>query len=150
MCDASGESETKTAAAAASTAVPVRVNIANGTSARDVPLGGRHLLPCLRWYDSTHIAFSKFYREFVFSGERKLVKRGGFIEDKLGQAQSRDVLSRGLDAAVPDWRLWLYQDGLGRAVSHLDGSSGASAEELDRRYPQRVDQRRRRLAEGGL
>ena len=110
--------------------------------------GGKHLLPCLRWYDSTHIAFSKFYREFVFSRERQLVKRGGFIEDKLGQAQSRDVLSRGLDAAVPDWRLWLYQDGLGRAVSHLDGSSGASSAELDRRYPQRVAQRQRQQPGG--
>lgn len=143
--------ETKTdAAAVLSEVVECGTTSLHSADARGAYVGGKHLLPCLRWYDSTHIAFSKFYREFVFSGERKLVKRGGFIEDKLGQAQSRDVLSRGLDATVPEWRLWLYQDGLGRAVSHLDGSSGASAAELDRRYPQRVAQRERRTQEENI
>ena len=47
-----------------------------------------------------------------FQVREKLVKHGGFIEDKLGQAQSKDVLTRGLDAAVPAWKMWLYQDGL--------------------------------------
>ena len=106
-----------------------------GGSSTDVP----QLLPCLRWYDSTHIAFSSFYRDVVFGKHRgsTLVKRGGFIEDKLGQAQAQDVMERGVAAAAAYWRMWLYQDGLGRAVSHLNGSSGASQAELDRLYPKR-------------
>ena len=75
-----------------------------------------------------------------------LVKRGGFIEDKLGQAQSQDVMERGVDTAVAYWRMWLYQDGLGRAVSHLNGSSGAAQAELDRLYPKRRKKKKKAAA----
>ena len=27
------------------------------------------LLPCLGWYDSTHVALTSYYKQFIFSGE---------------------------------------------------------------------------------
>lgn len=67
------------------------------------------LLPCIQWYDSTHVCRTSYYVHFVFGGEapscnehmphhaahgRKkppvpLVIRPGFIEDKFGQEQIR-------------------------------------------------------------
>ena len=77
------------------------------------------LLPCLQFYDSTHLATVKFYLTTVFG--RGLVKRGGFIEDKFGQSQFRDIVEHGISAHAK-WATWLLEDGLGRAVGHLDGS----------------------------
>jgi hypothetical protein len=45
------------------------------------------LVPLVQWYDSTHIASTTYYREFVFDRKVKRVTKGGFIEDKLGQQQ---------------------------------------------------------------
>ena len=96
-----------------------------------------HLLPCFRWYDSTHFAFSNFYRDLVFSNDLKLVSRGGFIEDKLGQAQRSYYIVHGVKKAIAFWKMWIFQDRLtpwetnkeddpnvSRMVAHLDGSSG--------------------------
>ena len=94
------------------------------------------LLPCFRWFDSTHVAFSQFYRDFVFDADMNLVKKGGFIEDKLGQVQQNDFLhGRGLEDGVAFWRMYLYQDGLGRAVWHMDGKRHLSDSALDAKYP---------------
>ena len=87
----------------------------------------QHLLPCLRWYDSTHLAYSDFYRNVVFSNDLKLVVRGGFIEDKLGQAQRTYYMDLGIEASIQFWKMWLYQDDrpyVAKMVAHLDGSSG--------------------------
>lgn len=45
------------------------------------------LVPLVQWYDSTHIASTAYYRNFVFDRRVKRVTKGGFIEDKLGQQQ---------------------------------------------------------------
>ena len=39
-------------------------------------------------YDSTHVAVTDWYREFVFGSAEKLVTKGHFIEAELGQAPS--------------------------------------------------------------
>ena len=95
--------------------------MADGEKKDSAGLGPR-LLPCLRWFDSTHLANTEWYRSFVFDWRRGLVKKGGFIEDKFGQKQAKDIAARGLDAHA-DWNCWLLEDGLGRAVGHLDGSN---------------------------
>ena len=85
------------------------------------------LLPCLQWYDSTHLAWSDFYRDVVFSRDLKLVSRGGFIEDKLGQAQRQTYMKDGIQQSILFWKMWLYQDNephVEKMVAHLDGSSG--------------------------
>ena len=86
------------------------------------------LLPCLQWYDSTHICRTSFYRNFVFSEtrddgsgqEQRLCCRGDFIEDRFGQAQIKDIQKLGMPAHAK-WKTWLYHDGLERAVAHLNG-----------------------------
>jgi hypothetical protein len=86
-----------------------------------------HLLPCFRWYDSSHFAFSDFYRDHVFSNQLKLVTKGGFIEDKLGQAQRAYYIQHGVAKGAKFWKMWLYQDddpNVERMIAHLDGSSG--------------------------
>jgi len=82
--------------------------------------GGLRAMPLLQFYDSTHIARTKWYRSVVFG--RGLVARGGFIEDKFGQAQLADILRRGVVAAHPDYGTWICDDGVPLPmVGHLDG-----------------------------
>lgn len=64
---------------------------------------GLQLVPLIQWYDSAHVCQTEYYRNFVFDPKRKLVARGGFIEDKLGQFQLADIRSRGVDVAHPQY-----------------------------------------------
>ena len=48
---------------------------------REVPGGTGRLLWGFLRYDSTHLARTEHYRNFVFAPRSKLVARGGFIED---------------------------------------------------------------------
>lgn len=87
-----------------------------------IDAGGLQVLPLVQWYDSMHLAQADYYRNFVF-GPRKLVVRGGFIEDKFGQAQLADIRARGVDVAHAEWGTYLlYGDGFAEpCVGHLDG-----------------------------
>lgn len=79
-------------------------------------------IPLIMWHDSTHFAQTEYYRHFVF-GERNLVSRGGFIEDKLGQQQGLDLRTLGW-ASHAEYGTWLLDDGVPpptRMVGHLDG-----------------------------
>jgi len=84
--------------------------------------GGLKMLPLIQWYDSTHICQVAHYRSFVF-GPRRLVSRGGFIEDKLGQAQLADIRAKGVEAGHPEYGTFLAAgDGFSEpCVAHLDG-----------------------------
>jgi hypothetical protein len=59
------------------------------------------LVPLLFWYDSTHIARTSYYLDFVFGyikgarGRFKL-RTGDFIEDKLGQCQLNTIKAQGM------------------------------------------------------
>lgn len=50
-------------------------------------------MPLLQWYDSTHLCATEHYRSFVFGRRngKRLVAKGGFIEDKLSQQQLAEV-----------------------------------------------------------
>mmetsp|Transcript_37448 Transcript_37448/g.116455 ORF Transcript_37448/g.116455 Transcript_37448/m.116455 type:complete len:340 (+) Transcript_37448:47-1066(+) len=87
-----------------------------------LPADGRRLLPCLTWYDSTHLCLTSYYNDFVFSSKERLVKRGGFIEGELGQLQLPEFAARGVPAALERWRTYLYDDGEeAPIVGHLNG-----------------------------
>lgn len=83
---------------------------------------GLQFLPLIQWYDSTHVCETKYYREFVF-GPRKLVAKGGFIEDKLGQEELALIKKNGVEAAHPEFGTfvavgpWFPEP----VVGHLDG-----------------------------
>eukprot|EP00935_MAST-01C_sp_MAST-1C-sp1_P002038 g2038.t1 len=64
-------------------------------------LGGSKLVPLVQWYDSTHVARLNYYREFVYSRKKLRVKKGGFIEDKLGQQQLQEIKEGGMAAFTP-------------------------------------------------
>eukprot|EP01043_Picozoa_sp_COSAG02_P022893 COSAG02_NODE_1204_length_13898_cov_42.005870_10_plen_424_part_00 len=55
--------------------------------------GSLRFVPLLQWYDSTHLCCTKHYRTFVFGRRngKRLVAKGGFIEDKLSQQQQAEV-----------------------------------------------------------
>ena len=77
------------------------------------------VVPLLQWYDSTHICATQHYRDFVYRGD--LVKKGGFVEDKLGQFQLADIRKNGLDAHSV-YGTYVLDDGVDRPiVAHLDG-----------------------------
>mmetsp|Transcript_20137 Transcript_20137/g.63357 ORF Transcript_20137/g.63357 Transcript_20137/m.63357 type:complete len:255 (-) Transcript_20137:28-792(-) len=82
------------------------------------------LMPLLQWYDSTHVCSTRHYRDFVYRGD--LVKRGGFVEDKLGQYQLADIRANGLDAHAK-YAQFVLDDGVDAPmVSHLDGHDALS------------------------
>ncbi|KAL1522528.1 hypothetical protein AB1Y20_017515 [Prymnesium parvum] len=93
--------------------------------------GGGRLLPCLQWYDSTHLALTSYYREFVFNGAEKLVTQGKFIEAELGQVQFQEMCSKGIAASLPRWRTYLLDDVVeAPIVGHMNGSNGCAHEVL--------------------
>lgn len=96
-------------------------------NARPLRTPRRRLLPCLQWYDSTHVASVAFYRE-LFARHPGI---GGFIESKLGPLMFADYAERGCAAAVQTWRCYLYDDGGEPMVGHLNGSSALPLAELD-------------------
>ena len=68
-------------------------NNGNHTSAQKAQLS---LTPTLFWYDNTHIAESAHYRDFIFHPRYKMVKRGGFVEDKVSPNIIKTVERLGL------------------------------------------------------
>jgi hypothetical protein len=62
---------------------------------------------------------TSFYNDFVFSGGR--VKRGAFVEDRLGNAMLDDIRANGY-AAHRKYGTWLLDDGLSEPmVGHVNG-----------------------------
>lgn len=100
---------------------------------REVVLDGGidqlRLIPLLQWYDSTHVAATKYYSDFVFDPRIKRVARGGFIEDKLGQMQLQEVRAQGLGAHEP-YGTFLLDCGGEVVVGHLDGHDRRNSEKF--------------------
>lgn len=97
-----------------------------GIRVESEPLGttGMDIVPLIQWYDSTHICSTKHYRDFVYRGD--LVKKGGFIEDKLGQKQLADIRANGLQAHK-EYSTYVLDDGVDEPiVQHLDGHDALS------------------------
>jgi len=71
-------------------------------------------VPLLQWYDSTHFCSTVHYRSFVFGRRngKRLVAKGGFIEDKLSQQQLAEIREGGVEANR-DWGTYLLDDGSG-------------------------------------
>ncbi|CAG9467535.1 unnamed protein product [Pedinophyceae sp. YPF-701] len=97
--------------------------------------------PLAYWLDSTHVCPTEHYRSFVLgggSGPEGKIKRGGFIEDKLGQLQIKELRRDGPgsharhgtyivdDGREPEDVLARHFDGgafeLGNGYKHFPGS----------------------------
>eukprot|EP00038_Savillea_parva_P012738 m.206635 g.206635 ORF g.206635 m.206635 type:complete len:446 (+) comp23430_c0_seq1:51-1388(+) len=79
---------------------------------------GLRLMPMMAWLDSTHLATAEHYRSFVF-GPRRLT-RGNFIEADLGQAQIREITTRGMSAHT-EYGTYLLDTGDEQIVAHFNG-----------------------------
>eukprot|EP00928_Gymnodinium_smaydae_P070705 TRINITY_DN54488_c0_g1_i1.p1 TRINITY_DN54488_c0_g1~~TRINITY_DN54488_c0_g1_i1.p1 ORF type:complete len:401 (+),score=55.07 TRINITY_DN54488_c0_g1_i1:3-1205(+) len=65
-----------------------------GFKVEHVERDGICLLPLLMWYDTTHLASVKHYKEFVLPR----VQRGDFIEEGFGIQEVNDIVSNGMAA----------------------------------------------------
>ncbi|KAL1504348.1 hypothetical protein AB1Y20_010754 [Prymnesium parvum] len=108
------------------------------------------LLPCLAWYDSTHICLTHYYINFIFGGcldrtaafrsPTRIVTKGAFLEAELAPQQMQDVQTMGLPAYIRRWQTFLYDDGDAQpAVGHLNGAQTLSWHSLQQRFGDRAD-----------
>lgn len=82
------------------------------------------LTPTLFWYDNTHIAETAHYRDFIFHPKYKMVKKGGFVEDKVSPNIIKTVERLGLRSGHERFGCYLLDDHSGFFFTgHLDGGS---------------------------
>ncbi|KAE8376121.1 hypothetical protein BDV26DRAFT_282871 [Aspergillus bertholletiae] len=83
------------------------------------------LTPLYFWFDKPHIASTEHYLSRVFPN-RLTMRRGEFIEDKVGQ-QARQQMKEGL---WHKWACWLYYPDEGKqlCLGHLQGRTWRGAE----------------------
>lgn len=109
-------------------------------------LPGIGLLPMLVWLDSTHVAKTSWYRDFVFGHDPQLVAKGGFIEDKFGQQQIVDLHRDGFSshARYGTYLLPEPDDEGGPWVEHRSGRAFIEGAQLAERIAasRRSDSRR--------
>ena len=94
----------------------------------DVHVGKNHpreirLCPLVQFYDSMHVASTRWYLSRVFGVRRYCnMPRGGFIEDTLGQHMLAAVRGPEGLAAHADFGVFLYEDDTGETkCGHIDG-----------------------------
>lgn len=82
------------------------------------------LTPTLYWYDNVHIVETAHYRDFVFDPRYKMVKKGGFVEDKLSPVLLRTLEKLGLSEGHKRFGCFLLDDHSGLYFTgHLDGGN---------------------------
>lgn len=81
------------------------------------------LCPLVQFYDSMHVASTRWYLSRVFGVRRYCnMPRGGFIEDTLGQHMLAAVRGPEGLAAHADFGVFLYEDDTGETkCGHIDG-----------------------------
>jgi len=89
-------------------------------------LEGFQLVPLYCWYDSTHIARRQLYLDVIFPNRH--CAKGGFIEDRLAQHQMRLLREVGGSSHV-EFGTWLFDDGRGQHVAHIDGGAYRTEEQ---------------------
>lgn len=92
-------------------------------SVMEVSLGPVILRPLFLWYDSAHICSVEHYKNLVFRKGRQW--SGGFIEDSFGQEMLAALRAASASGNVTEvheiYGTYLYDDGAGPIVGHLDG-----------------------------
>jgi hypothetical protein len=84
------------------------------------------LIPLLQFYDSTHIALTRHYLDFVFDAETRLVSRGGFVEDRLSGALLQSIRRFGLVVGHRPFGCYLFDDGLCWSNMESEGRSAST------------------------
>jgi hypothetical protein len=92
------------------------------------------LTPTVFWYDNVHICRTDHYRDFVFSWKHKMVKSGGFVEDKLSPALVRALEKHGLMQGHAKFGCYLLDDHSGFFFTgHMDGGNFIAGKDLSYR-----------------
>ena len=98
---------------------------------------GKHQLslsPTLFWFDNVHVVETAFYRDFVFDPMRKMVVRGGFVEDKLSPVLIRTCERLGLTEGHARFGCYILDDHSGAFFTgHLDGGNYMTKEQKQER-----------------
>ena len=84
---------------------------------------GLRLVPLAAFIDSTHVARTEWYLQFVFGRMREVkLPRGSFLEDVFGQAQLAALRCEGV-TSHRRFGTWLLHEGPDQVplVAHLDG-----------------------------
>lgn len=82
------------------------------------------LTPTLYWYDNTHIVETEHYRDYIFDPKKRMVVRGGFVEDKLSPVILKTVEKLGLISGHDKFGSYILDDHSGYFFTgHLDGGS---------------------------
>ena len=88
------------------------------------------LTPTLFWYDNVHICETEHYRSFIFDKSKRMVAKGGFVEDKLSPVIVSNVERYGLRDGHSDFGCYLVDDHTGYFYTgHLDGGSYMSPDD---------------------
>eukprot|EP01116_Phalansterium_solitarium_P023063 TRINITY_DN7884_c0_g1_i1.p1 TRINITY_DN7884_c0_g1~~TRINITY_DN7884_c0_g1_i1.p1 ORF type:complete len:323 (+),score=102.03 TRINITY_DN7884_c0_g1_i1:671-1639(+) len=96
------------------------------------------LAKLLFWYDKNHIARASAYRSLVFEDGSTIVRRGDFIEDRLGHKILAEIREGG-DAAHATYGTYLYHpDDESVALRHLDGRKYLRPDQIVARYPRAI------------
>ena len=89
----------------------------------------------LFWYDNVHLAETCHYRDFVFDPNYKMVKKGGFVEDKLSPVLTRTVEKLGLKEGHARFGCYLLDDHSGYFFTgHMDGGNYKTKSEKIKLY----------------
>jgi len=90
------------------------------------------------WYDNVHIAETAHYRDFVFGHKYKMVKKGGFVEDKLSPVLTGTLERLGLKEGHGRFGCFLLDDHSGRFFTgHIDGGAFISSAMRQAMYNQK-------------
>ena len=82
------------------------------------------LTPTLYWYDNIHIVETEHYRNYIFDPKKRMVARGGFVEDKVSPVILKTVEKLGLIPGHDKFGSYILDDHSGYFFTgHLDGGS---------------------------
>ena len=94
------------------------------------------------WYDNVHIAEVEHYRDFCFEERYRMVKRGGFVEDKLSPVLTGTLERLGLKEGHARFGCYILDDHSGQFFTgHIDGGSFVSEAMREELYSKKNHQK---------
>mmetsp|Transcript_19526 Transcript_19526/g.29383 ORF Transcript_19526/g.29383 Transcript_19526/m.29383 type:complete len:541 (-) Transcript_19526:57-1679(-) len=114
------------------------INTQSDTIAEEENLHQLSLTPTVFWYDNTHIVETKHYRDFIFHPKKRMVSRGGFVEEQLSPIIVKHVKEglkegKGFVEGFSRFGCYLLDDHSGfYFTGHLDGGAYITDEQRKR------------------
>ncbi|KAL0487432.1 hypothetical protein AKO1_000836 [Acrasis kona] len=90
------------------------------------------------WFDKNHIGRVDYYRRIVVSDGRCIVRRGDFVEDRLGQLIRKRVAVGGDEAHSIFGTYWYHPMPATPALRHLDGRRYLADGQINEYHPKAI------------